>query len=383
MAGFTEGILAGTQAYGNIQEISQQPQRAAYLQAKTEGQQLQNQGMQSEQVMQGLKIDEAMEKKKKDNTPIPLSSILTSQMKKDAPELHNLLSNVIKVGGLSEKVGNQEIIRQKSIDQLKELATKNHDFGVMTMDAMDKGFARKQQDLTEQIDDLAASIKVDKKGQPIKDEKTQGKLAQLKQQVDKIKKQRESILQQTDQSYAKEEIKQGVAQVRAEAGLKAGKEDVEAMFKKYPQLSAAAKNAVETGDYKQFHTLVQEVTKGEASATTAEAREKSKAKYRKPESDKTRYASSNVTLKSGETVTANFNAKTGKYTDPDSGEDITKDVKTRAGVKKDKPEKEKGVVTALKNKVGLKTDDLVKAVKDQKITREEALAIAKEKGIVQ
>jgi len=40
MAGFTEGILAGTQAYGNIQEIAQQPQRAAYLQSKTEGQSL-------------------------------------------------------------------------------------------------------------------------------------------------------------------------------------------------------------------------------------------------------------------------------------------------------------------------------------------------------
>ena len=103
----------------------------------------------------------------------------------------------------------------------------------------------------------------------------------------------------------------------------------------------------------------------------------------KPDSDKTRFTSTNVTLKDGTTVTANFNARTGKYTDPDSGEDITKDVKTRAGVKKDKPEKEKGVVTALKNKANLSSDDLVKAVKSGSISREEALAIAKAKGIVQ
>ena len=377
MAGFAEGILAGTQAYGNIQEIAQQPQRAAYLQSKTEGQNLQNQGLQSEQVMQGLKIDEAMEKKKKENMPIPLTSILTPQMAKDAPELHDLLAQVIKTGGLSEQLGGKTIIRQKSIDQLKELATKNHDFAVMTMDAMDKGLARKQQDITEQMDDLTAKIKVDKKGQPIKDEKTQGQMAQLKQQADKIKKQRESILQQTDQAYAKEEIKQGVAQVRAEAGLKAGKEDVEAMFKKYPQLSAAAKSAVETGDYKQFHTLVQEVTKGEASATTAEAREQAKAKYRRPgKADKESF--DYVQTEDGKTKAINKHNPS-DVRDVDTGGKVNKMGTKKTG----KPAAEKGVVTALKNKVGLKSDDLVKAVKDNKITREEALAIAKEKGIVQ
>ena len=155
--------------------------------------------------------------------------------------------------------------------------------------------------------------------------------------------------------------------------------------------------AVQSGDRKRLDQVIiahaKEVerlqTKEDSKKTIqeitdeAEAKEKAKAKYRRPESEKTRYTSSNVTLKSGETVTANFNAKTGKYTDPDSGEDITKDVKTRAGVKKDKPEKEKGVVTALKNKANLSSDDLVKAVKSGSISREEALAIAKAKGIVQ
>ena len=48
-----------------------------------------------------------------------------------------------------------------------------------------------------------------------------------------------------------------------------------------------------------------------------------------------------------------------------------------------KPEKEKPVITALKGKKDLKNDDLVKAVKGGSLTREEALAIAKEKGLVQ
>jgi hypothetical protein len=48
-----------------------------------------------------------------------------------------------------------------------------------------------------------------------------------------------------------------------------------------------------------------------------------------------------------------------------------------------KAEKEKPVITALKSKKDLKNDDLVKAVKGGSLTREEALAIAKEKGLVQ
>jgi len=35
-------------------------------------------------------------------------------MAKDAPELHDLLAQVIKTGGLSEQLGGKTIIRQKA-----------------------------------------------------------------------------------------------------------------------------------------------------------------------------------------------------------------------------------------------------------------------------
>ena len=183
------------------QGLSQGIQNVQGLQAIQTGQQ--HQAVQKQQMdLQAIQLREAQKKEEFLNTPIDLSYF--DPMKKTQPELYQQLYDRAKSLKLIENIGDKEIIRERGKQNLFESMHNDYDFSMQALKNSDLGLGRQEQRMKEDLADLNEKVKVDKRGEPISDDKLSGEIAAKTKELQSIQEQRKNILKTTDETVKRQ-----------------------------------------------------------------------------------------------------------------------------------------------------------------------------------
>ena len=227
------------------QGLSQGIPNVLGLQAIQTGQQ--NQAVQKQQMdLQAIQLREAQKKEEFLNTPIDLSYF--EPMKKTQPELYQQFYDRAKSLKLIENIGGKEIIRERGKQNLFESMHTDFDFSMQALKNSDLGLNRQEQRLTEDLADLKAKVKVDKRGDPIPDDKLSGEIAAKTKELQSIKEQRKNILFTTDET------------VKRQAALEENKAEDARILQTQKDAAAMAREEVKVGQekdakFREFETV--------------------------------------------------------------------------------------------------------------------------------